>query len=108
MNSFKLQFPGFSALTDYSIVWLALFGTCFGFLSFSGILLRDQLELIFANVTTIEKRDLTAWRLCWKADAAITRVKKKLVGVLKIDHFLSNSLIFIFTHATSGLALWHR
>mmetsp|Transcript_15278 Transcript_15278/g.23914 ORF Transcript_15278/g.23914 Transcript_15278/m.23914 type:complete len:154 (-) Transcript_15278:90-551(-) len=56
-----------------------LFFFCTGFQSYVGGMFQEQVQLLFSNVTTIEKRDISAWKKCRDDELKRTNVKRKLI-----------------------------
>ena len=95
------------------VVWenaplIALTATCIGLHIFVGKMFRDQAELILANVTTIEKRDLRSWKYCWEDDVRDTLVQQRLVCALfpLVTAFFELDNVFADFLVMQGLAFW--
>jgi len=85
-----LIFVGYDGINDAIFVF-CLFVACCVFQTLVGRMFQDQITLVFGNVTTIEKRDLSAWKNSWKKETEDTKISKKLVWPYQRDNATLNS-----------------
>tara|TARA_R110002050_G_scaffold263762_4_gene404393 strand:+ start:89 stop:676 length:588 start_codon:yes stop_codon:yes gene_type:complete len=73
---------GYASLyEDFAANWPPLFMvvSCIAAQMYAGVLFQEQFQQIVANVTTIEKRDLVAWKGCWRENTRKTGESQRLV-----------------------------